>query len=398
MEYRPFYLAREWVADGHSATLVAADFSHLRTCQPDVSADLECTDEAGVRFRWLRTNSYVGNGIGRVANMLTFVGKLFAHADRIAREERPDVVICSSTYPLDIYPGARIARKTNARLVLEVHDLWPLTPVLLGGYSPKHPYIRFLQRAEDWAYDNAEVVVSILPRTRDYMVSRGLEPRKLVHVPNGIPVSHLQLAEEGDLPRAVEVRVQQERRRGRFLVGYAGGINLSNALDTLLQAGRILAMNGITFLVAGDGSEARRLQAQAAQSKLDNFHLLGRIPKRSVQRFFSTMDALAIPWHRSALYRFGVSPNKMFDYMLAGKPILQSSDASNDLVAEADCGFTVPPENPAAFAEAVLRLRELPLNERQRLGENAQRFVLQHHDYRILARRFLEAVAPAQVT
>src|SRR5215469_2706327 len=181
MEYRPFYLAREWVSSGHSATLVAAAYSHLRNRQPAVRADLESTHEEGVRFRWLRANRYVGSGIRRVANMLSFVGRLSAYADRLAREVRPDVVVCSSTYPLDIYPGARIARKTRARLVFEVHDLWPLTPMLLGGYSPMHPYIRFLQRAEDWAYSNAETVVSLLPDSLDYMVGRGLDPRKFVH-------------------------------------------------------------------------------------------------------------------------------------------------------------------------------------------------------------------------
>jgi len=398
MEYRPFYLAREWVATGHSVTIVAADHSHLRARQPAVGTDLESTEEEGIRFRWLRTNSYVGNGVARVANILAFVGKLVAHADRVAREERPDVVICSSTYPIDVYPGARIARKAKARLAFEVHDLWPLTPVLLGGYSRRHPYVRFFQRAEDWAYRNAEVVVSILPNTRDYMLSRGLESRKFVHIPNGIPISRAPAPAYGDLPRAVEDSVEQERRRGRFLVGYAGGINLSNAVEVLLEASRILATSGVTFLLAGAGSEADNLRAQLAQYRMDNFHLLGHIPKPSVQRFLAKVDALAISWRRSPLYRFGVSPNKLFDYMFAGKPILQASDASNDLVAEADCGFTVPPEDPVAFAHAVLRLRQLPLVEQQRLGENGRHFVLQNHDYRILAARFLEAVAPARST
>jgi glycosyltransferase involved in cell wall biosynthesis len=395
MEYRPFYLAREWRAGGHSVTLMAADYSHLRARQPAVGTDLERTEEEGVIFRWLRTNTYVGNGVGRVANMLAFVGKLRAHAGQIAREERPDILICSSTYPLDIYAGARIARKANARLVFEVHDLWPLTPVLLGGYSTKHPYIRLLQRAEDWAYRNSDVVVSILPHPRDYMLSRGLEPGKFVHVPNGVPVSKV-LTTVGDLPRPIKAQLDVERASGRFLIGYSGGFNLSNSLETLLEAARLLRRSGVTFLLVGDGPESGKLRAQLSQSELDNFHLLGRIPKSTVRTFLLQMDALAITWRCSPLYRFGVSPNKLFDYMLAGKPILQACEASNDLVAEADCGFTVPPEDPAAFAKAILRLRELPARERERLGENAQRFVIHNHDYRILARRFLEAVSPAR--
>ncbi len=105
------------------------------------------------------------------------------------------------------------------------------------------------------------------------------------------------------------------------------------------------------------------------------------------------MDALAIPFHRSPLYRFGVSPNKLFDYMFAGKPVVQASEASNDLVADAGCGFTVQPENPAALADALLRLIQLSPAERRCLGENGRRFVLCNHDYHILARRFIDALS-----
>ncbi|HEY8289718.1 MAG TPA: glycosyltransferase family 4 protein, partial [Acetobacteraceae bacterium] len=203
MEYRPFYFAREWLADGHDVTVIAADYSHLRGHQPAVRADLQATQEEAVRFRWLRTSRYAGNGTRRALNMLEFVGKLFAYADRIAGEERPDLVICSSTYPLDIYPGAWIARKAGARLVFEVHDLWPLTPILLGRYSPAHPYIRLLQHAEDWAYRHADMVVSILPDAREYMVAHGLDPGKFVHIPNGAPVSRAH-AEHEALPGGIE--------------------------------------------------------------------------------------------------------------------------------------------------------------------------------------------------
>jgi glycosyltransferase involved in cell wall biosynthesis len=393
MEYRPFYLAREWVADGHFVTIVAADFSHLRSRQPKVRLDFESTEEEGVRFRWVRTNRYAGNGSRRVINMLAFSGKLLAKAIRIEREERPDIVICSSTYPLDIYPGARIARRAKARLVFEVHDLWPLTPILLGGYSERHPYIRVLQHAEDWAYRNADSVVSILPNAREYMVGRGLDPRKFVHVPNGASIATAMRPGDRNLPDAVKSRIERERDRGRFLVGYAGGINLAMALETLLEASRIVASDGIAFLIVGDGPELAALRAQLERSNLDNFHLLGPIPKASVQGFLSAMDALVIPWRRSPLYKFGISPNKVFDYMLAGKPIVQGSDAANDPVTEAECGFTVSPENPIALATAIMRLYGLPRGETQRLGENGRRFVYRYHDYRLLARRFLQAVA-----
>ncbi|HYG86200.1 MAG TPA: glycosyltransferase family 4 protein [Azospirillum sp.] len=396
MEYRPFYLAREWVASDHKVTVIGASYSHLRTHQPTVPADLTIDEEEGVRFRWVRTGRYSGNGIRRVASMATFVSKLYAYADRIAREERPDVVICSSTYPLDIYPGARIARKVGARLVFEVHDLWPLTPMLLGGYSPRHPYIQAMQHAEDYAYRCSDTVVSILPHARDYMVGRGLEPAKFVHIPNGIPVAAFLGAPPATLPTAITARIAEERARGHFLVGYAGGINPSNPIETILEAAAFLRDEPISFILIGGGTTAREFKARVEEAALPNFHYMGVIPKGLVQRFLAEMDVLTMPWWRSPIYRFGVSPNKMFDYMLAGRPIVQSCDASNDLVTEAQCGTTVPPEDPKAFANAILRLSRMPPAERTRLGENGRRFVLEHHDYRILASRFIAAAAPTR--
>lgn len=395
MEYRPFYLAREWAADGHAVTVLGASFSHLRRIQPEVRADHDVTVEDGVRFRWLRTRPYQGNGSGRVANMLTFVGKLLTYARRIALEERPDVVICSSTYPLDIYPGARIARAARARLVFEVHDLWPLTPVLLGGYSRRHPYILLLQAAEDFACRNADRVVSILPDARGYMVERGLDPAKFAHVPNGIPIAALQAAVPDELPPSIADRIAEERARGRFLIGYAGGINPSNPVEAILDSAVLLAGEPVSFILVGDGASASALRARVERLGLDNFHMVGSIPKWTVQRFLSEMDALSMPWRRSPLYRYGVSPNKMFDYMLSGRPIVQSCDASNDLVRDAQCGITVPPEDPAAYADAIRQLSLLPQSERLRLGENGRRFVEQHHDYPIIASRFIAALGPA---
>jgi glycosyltransferase involved in cell wall biosynthesis len=224
------------------------------------------------------------------------------------------------------------------------------------------------------------------------MVERGLEPAKFVHVPNGVPVARAFTADDGELPVRVEELVAQERSRGRLLIGFAGGFKLSTPLEMMLDQARLLSAGGASFFIAGDGPGAGAMRERVAHSGLDNFHMLGQLPKLAVQKFLSRMDALAVSFTRSPLWSFGISPNKLFDYMLAGKPILQASDAGNDIVTEAKCGFTVEPENPTAFAEAVSRLRALSAEERRQLGDNGRRFVVENHDYGVLARRFLEAV------
>jgi hypothetical protein len=118
--------------------------------------------------------------------------------------------------------------------------------------------------------------------------------------------------------------IAQERARRRFLVGFAGSITVSNALETLLDAALLLSTAGVSFLIAGDGPRTNTLREHAAELGLDNFHMLGRLPKSAIQKFLAQTDALAIILRNSPLYRFGTSLNKLFDYMLAAKPILQA--------------------------------------------------------------------------
>ena len=145
MEFRPYYFAREWVKMGHSVKIVAGDFSHLRTKQPEVKRDFQKEIIDGIEYRWVKTGNYKGNGIQRALSMFRFVGKLFIHSSKIAKVWKPDIVIASSTYPLDTYPAQRIAKKAKAKLIHEVHDMWPITPIEIGGMSKYHPFVMILQ-------------------------------------------------------------------------------------------------------------------------------------------------------------------------------------------------------------------------------------------------------------
>ena len=106
MEYRPYHLALEWVRLGHRVLVLAADFSHVRTCQP--AAGDETID--GIAWRWYRTPAYQGNGLGRARNIVAFLGAVWRDTPRLVREFRPDAVIASSTYPMDFWIARRIAR------------------------------------------------------------------------------------------------------------------------------------------------------------------------------------------------------------------------------------------------------------------------------------------------
>ena len=119
MEFRPYYLSREWVKMGHKVTIVAGDYSHLRIKNPSVTKDYSIELIDGIEYVWVKSGDYQGNGVKRALSMFRFVGKLWRDANKIVKQWKPDVVIASSTYPLDTYPAQKIAKLAKAKYI---HD------------------------------------------------------------------------------------------------------------------------------------------------------------------------------------------------------------------------------------------------------------------------------------
>ena len=391
MEYRPFYLAREWVRQGHRVQIVAASFSHVRSVQPVVTdAPLHQTIE-GITYCWYPAPSYDGNGLGRVLNIWSFLRQLWTDAKHHARTFKPDVVIASSTYPMDIWVARRIAKLARAQLVYEVHDLWPASPMELSGMSKHHPFIMLCQKAENDAYRDADVVVSMLPKVAQHMAAHGLDLRKLHIVPNGI--SPDEWASEAEPLRAdLLAHLHTVRASGRTIIGYAGSHGLPNALDVLVDAAALTKDDKFAFVLVGGGMEKARLAQRVASEDLNHVALFDAIPKAQIPSLLKQFDTAYIGWQRTPLYRFGIAPNKLMDYMMAGRVVLHSVEAGNDPVMEAGCGLTVPPESAQAVADGLRSLAKLPAETRSAMGRAGREHVLAHHTYPVLAQRFIDAL------
>ena len=389
MEFRCHYLAREWVRAGHRVTLVGASHSHLRSRQPEVPGRFAREPVDGVDFVWCATPAYRGNGVGRVVNILAFLRRLGQWRQWL--DFRPDVVIASSTYPADFGAARRIARAHGATLVWEVHDLWPLSPMELGGMPRWHPFIVWMQRAEDAACRGADVVVSMLPKADEHLRQHGMAASKFHYVPNGIDPAEWQ-GVPAALPAAHAQALQSAREKGHLVVAYAGAHGVANALDSMLDAAALAHGEPISWFLVGTGPDKAALQQRVAREGLGNVVMLDPVPKTAIPALLQAMDLLYIGLQREPLFRFGISPNKLMDYMMAARPVVCAIEAGNDIVGEAGCGRTIAPEDPAALLAAVRELGRLSPAERQRLGEAGRRYVEQHHLYPVLAADFLRAL------
>ncbi len=387
MEYRHFYLARELVRMGHSVTITAASFSHLRGQNPLPEHTMQETIEDDVPFVWIKTPPYYRNNAYRARNIAVFLSAIWLHAKELATRFRPDVVVASSTYLLDIYPAARIARYTGARLVFELHDVWPLSLMELHGFTEQNPFMRLLSKAERASYRMADAIVSILPGAALRAQELGISAKKITHVPNGI-------SDDAGNPGAdnrARQRIQLLKQQGVFTVVYVGGFAQANALQTLVQACSMLP-DGIAVVLVGKGECKDELAAYAAQNNLRNLYFEDYVPKGQVQGVLELADCLYIGARASALYRYGIGMNKLYDYMLAARPILFAIDAPDNEVQQSGCGICIEPANAHALAGGIVRMQQMRTAQRDGMGLRGREFVLAYRNYHHLAQRFLDAV------
>ena len=389
MSFRPYYMAREWVKQGHNVTIIASSFSHLRQQNPNVKTDFQEEKIDGIKYVWLKGNEY-GGSIARIRNIASYVLKLQRNSKRIAKEYKPDLVIASSTYPLDNVPAHKIAKIAGAKHCYEAHDIWPLSPMVIGGYSKFHPFILVMQWAENFACKKADKVISLLWNSEEHYRECGLAPGNFACVPNGFSAS------EWD-PVATSCRLPEEHERlfaslkGKVIVGFAGGFAASGSLSTLIEAANLLKENDrIAFVLVGKGPEKANYDRLIKQYNLSNIHILPAVPKILVPAITARFDIAYIGGVHSVLHKYGTSANKLTDYMLAGKPIIQAIDEPGSVVERVGCGIQVEAENPELVARAILDLVSKTTEERELMGIRGKEFTINNLEWGILARRFIE--------
>ena len=390
MSFRPYYLGKEWVKQGHNVTIVGASFSHLRQQQPEVNKDFQEEFIDGIRYIWMKTPSYQGS-LDRIRNIICFVRKLNKYAKRLSKEIKPDLVIASSTYTTDNYPAYRIAKMSGAKYSYEVHDLWPLSPMEIGGYSKYHPFIIVMQKGEDFAYRHSDKVVSLLDKAEPHMREHGLEEGKFVWVTNGyFPEEWTPDAFRQELPQ--EHKDALQKLGGKVIVGFAGGLAASGSLSTLIRAAALLKEDeSIHIVLVGKGPEKDYLVNLTDEFNLSNVTFLPPVSKKLIPALESKFDICYIAGVKSKLSKYGGAANKLTDYMLCSKPIVFGSDEPDSIVESINCGLRAEAENPQEMARIIKELAIKTPAERQEMGMRGKQYVEENLSWSKLAYKFIKA-------
>lgn len=392
MEYRPFYIARELNKMGHNAVIICASHSHLRRINFCCKQTVTQVFEDGVTFCVIKTPKFYDNGSGRAKNTAVFISALFKNAAKLAELYRPDAVIASSTYLFDIFPAMHIARLAGARVYYELHDIWPMSPVYLGKLKRGGAAWQALAVAEKISFNCTNGVISLLEGGALRAREVGADIGKVFYVPNGIlPVSK----GENSLCCA-GLLLDRLKSDGLFTVVYAGGFAKANDVITLVKASKLMPKN-IAVVIIGRGEEKKRLMHFAKLSGC-KVYFEDYIPKESLTEVLSKAGCLYIGAKNMPVYRYGAAMNKIYDYMLAGRPILNALPYQKNDIIRANCGVSALSENPYSIASAAKKLSEMDKSALDEMGARGLKFVTENRSYKKLAELYLAAVEEKDVS
>ncbi len=381
---RHYELARQLVRRGHQFTIVAGDLSYL-TGKP-------VTDKRRlVGERWLdgvrifRTWSFAALHRNYVSRVLSFLSFSATSVPAAWRAGRVDIVMGTTPPIFQAVSAWFVALLRRRPFLLEVRDLWPDFAIEIGVL--KNPVLIRLSRwLERFLYNRAMHILVNSPAYQTFLTGRGVPPEKVTLIANGVDPTMFDPTARGRHFRTAYGLDQ------KFVAVYAGALGLANDLDTLVEAAALLCEeSSIHFLLVGDGKERPRLEAEVRLRKLPNITFAGVQPKTAMREALAAADVCVAILRNVPMFRT-TYPNKVFDYMAAGRPVVLAIDGViREVIEAAGCGVCVPPGNPVALAEAVCQLSRDPARGRT-MGLSGRAYVQEHFHRDKQAEQFAELV------
>jgi glycosyltransferase involved in cell wall biosynthesis len=371
--HRLFSLAREFERLGHRVVVITSDSNHLSR-RPKLKSTYTRASHGGVETWWIRTVRYGKSGsLKRIASWIDFEIKLWLMPKR--KLPTPDVVIVSSLSLLTILNGYWLKRKYGSRLIFEIRDIWPLTLVEEAGFSRRNPLVHLLGWVERFGYAKADAIVGTMPNLAEHVREVYGEATDCYCIPLGYDPELYHVAEH--LPEEYKDRYIPP---GKFIVGYAGSIGTTNALDTLIQCAIEMKEDpSVHFLLVGEGALLDMHRERTAG--LENVTFAPKVEKAQVQSVLALCQVLYFATEASAVWRFGQSLNKLIDYMMAGKPVIASYSGYPSMLDEADCGVFVPAKDAEALKRAIRDFAQMPSEELDRMGRRGRDWIRKNRPY-----------------
>lgn len=384
---RSYAMAQSLIRNGHQVTMVCGSFGAGQTglTQP-FNKGMRRGMVDGIDI--IEFELPYSNALSFLKRILIFLSFAFKSI-KVALTEQYDVVFATTTPLTAGIPGIFAKWFRRKPFVFEVRDLWPELPKAMGVI--KNPIVLWMMSVLEWtSYHSADRLVGLSPGIVDGIIKRGIAPEKVASIPNGCDLDIF--ASEHQVWRPEGVKPTD------LMAIFTGTHGLANGLNAVLDAAVELKKRqrtDIKLVLVGDGMQKKALLERATELQLDNVIFHDPVNKAKLAGLMASADiGLQILANVPAFY-YGTSPNKFFDYISAGLPVLNNYPGwLAELITKEQCGFAVPPENPQAFADAL----EQAANQRERLiemGRNGQQVAREQFNRSILSQKFSDWVTGA---
>jgi len=390
--WRAYLLSKAWRALGLECLVIAPGYHHqFQSLVPREGFQ----DVGGAPHYFLPTPPYGMSPLERVLAMLRIVPDLLNNSALrdLGKTAPPDVVIYSSPYPFGVVAAWILARRYRARFIFEVRDIWPLSLTEILGTPSWHPFVLLAGFCERFAYRTADRVVSLLADANLHMTKRGLAAAKFCYIPNGVQWG----PEDGDFRTAATHPLVRHivalREAGEAVIIHAGNMGATTPLAPLLEAAALIRRNGtknIRFILIGRGELESALRDQAAALSLTSVEFHDQVERAVVLECCRQADVGFASSPDLPIYRFGVSPNKIYDYMLSGLPVVYANTRDGNHITATGGALGCSIDDPEQIAASILALVSMPQAERRAIGERGRSYVLLNHDYSTLARQYAD--------
>ena len=320
-----------------------------------------------------------GSNIKRIFSMLVFMLRLIFF--KFLKNDKPDIIYASSPHLFAALGALMLAKKNKAKYILEIRDLWPETWVQMKIIKKNGIIHRFFLKLEKYLYKKADRIV-FLGENFNYILSLGIDRNKLYSVNNGVDL------EEFDKDMSSPIKLNSEK----FNITYTGSIGVANNLDTLLDLAKLIDNDAIIFNIVGHGPLKEHLKNRVQKEKILNIRFYDPIDKILVPSLLRSSQVLIILLLDIELYQVGISPNKLFEYFASSRPILFYGNTVSDYVAKSNSGISVPAGDVTKLRDACLKLYNMPIEEREKLGKNGRNYVEENFDWKVLANKVDEII------
>jgi len=381
---RHFDFAKEFIKKGYQVNIFASGLRYVKRIDGELKKDESSREEwiDGVRFIWLKTFPYERNDWRRILGMFIYMWRAMWMGIKL--KEKPDIIVGSSVHLLAVFAAYILAQIKKAKFIFEVRDLWPQTLIDLGNYKKHNLFIIFMRQLEKFLYIKAKKIITLAPKANEYITKLGITSEKIVWIPNGVDLNMFRN------------RTKRKSTNNHFLISYIGAHGKANVLEVILEAAKIIqdkAINNIKIEFVGDGPEKLNLINKAHKMKLKIVEFKESVPKEKIPEIMEEPKAFILCLEDAPLYKYGISLNKIYDYLASGKPIIFSGNSINNPIEKARAGLTVPPRNPQALAKGIINLYNLSAEEKKEMGKRGRKYVEKYHSIEMLADKFLKIIS-----